>query len=75
MPTKVTERPLFAPGNLVQTRKAIYSTAPNLRLAEGTIGTILRGPQRGYENHCQVHFVSLGEPWWVHYNEIKPYWD
>jgi len=73
MPTKATEEYLFSPGKLVETTAAIYSTAPGHRLAEGTVGTIIQGPTTGYKDHCQVHFVSLSEPWWVHFNEIKPY--
>ncbi len=73
MPTKTTEKYLFSPGYLVEAAKAIYSTSPSMRLAEGTVGTIIRGPTVGYRNHCLVHFVTLKEPWWVSFNEIKPF--
>lgn len=73
MPTKTTESFLFSPGKLVETATAIYSTDPHYRLAEGTVGIIIQGPRPGYREQCQVHFVSLDEPWWVHFNEIKPY--
>lgn len=73
MPTKVKERALYSPGNLVATTKDIYSVDPHHRINEGTVGIILSGPVDGYRNHCQVHFVSLAEPWWVNFSEIKPY--
>ena len=72
MLTKVKESSLFAPGNLVKSRKDIYSVNPDGHVAAGTVGTILRGPVQGYSNHCQVHFVSSGEPWWVTFDEIEP---
>ena len=73
MPTKVREYSMYAPGSLVRSTQAIYSTDPTGRIPLGTVGTILRGPEQGYENHCQVQFVSLHDPWWVNYNEIEPY--
>jgi|21_taG_2_1085346.scaffolds.fasta_scaffold120608_2 hypothetical protein len=73
MPTKVEEYSLFAPGKLVKTRKEIYSVNPEGRIPQGTIGTILCGPRGGYTSHCQVHFVSMAEPWWVNFGEIEPH--
>ena len=73
MPTKVKEEPLFAPGKLVQSCKDIYSVDPHGRIGEGTVGVIISGPIDGYAHHCQVHFVSLSEPWWVTFSEIEPY--
>lgn len=74
MPTSnVKETSLYTPGNLVKCSKAIYSSNPRGRIAEGTVGTILKGPQKGYNEHCQVHFAGMSEAWWVHYHEIKPY--
>ena len=73
MPTKTKETALYSPGKLVEAVKAIYSTDPHHRLAEGTVGIIIQGPRAGYRDHCQVQFVSLGEPWWVNFNEIRPH--
>ena len=73
MPTKIKESYLYAPGNLVKTRKDIYSVDPHARINAGTVGTILTGPKPGYAHHCQVHFVSMGEPWWVNFSEIEPW--
>jgi hypothetical protein len=73
MPTKATEKALFGPGNLVKTKTDIYSTDPSMRIGTGTVGTVLRGPDKDRPTHCQVHFLAMSEPWWVHYNEIEPY--
>ena len=73
MPTKMTETALYSPGKLVQTRHVIYSVEPSRRLPEGTVGVIISGPQKGYSEHCQVHFVAVHEPWWVNFTEIQPY--
>ena len=73
MPTKVTERALYAPGSLVRTRKDIYSMDPHRMLTEGTVGLILSGPKKNYNHHCQVHFTGLDEPWWVSFSEIEPH--
>ena len=73
MSRKTREYSLYTPGSLVRCRNAIYSASPSGRIAEGTVGTILRGSSPGYNNHCQVHFVAMAEPWWVGYEEIEPY--
>ena len=64
---------MYVPGNLVKVRKAIYSSGPSMRIAEGTVGVILQGPTKGYEGHCQVQFVAVNEPWWVNFSEIEPH--
>jgi hypothetical protein len=74
MPTKVKEYSMYKPGSLVRCVQAIYSSGPSIRIAAGTVGTILKGPHKGYEDHCQVHFVAVSEPWWVGYDEIEPYY-
>jgi hypothetical protein len=73
MPTKTKEYSLFAPGNLVKSREEMHAVNPDGFVAAGTVGTILRGPEQGYSNRCQVHFVSSPEPWWVRFDEIEPW--
>jgi len=78
MPTQTKEYSLYAPGSLIQCRANIYSSTPidgdedNNRIAGGTVGLILHGPQPGYENHCQVQFLN-NILWWVRFEEIEPY--
>ena len=73
MPTETKEYSLYAPGNLVITRKELYSYDPHQMIAGGTVGVVLSGPVPNYNNHCQVHFVGFSEPWWVNFGEIEPY--
>mgnify|MGYP003117293147 CR=1 FL=1 len=73
MPTKTREYSLYTPGNLVVTRKEIYSYDPHGKIDGGTVGMILTGPNSDYREHCQVHFVGFAEPWWVNFSEIEPY--
>ena len=72
MPTKTKEYSLYAPGSLVMSAKDIYSADPHWLILSGTAGIVVSGPQEGYAHHCQVHFVSLAEPWWVSFSEIEP---
>lgn len=64
---------LYAPGSLVTSIRAIYSVDPSMRIPEGTVGTVIRRGNEDYENHCQIHFVSVDSAWWVRYDEIEPH--
>ena len=73
MPTKTKEYSLYAPGNLVVCRQALYSSEEkNMRIEAGSVGLILTGPNTSYTHHFQVQFVN-NVTWWVHHNEIEPY--
>ena len=81
MPTKIEEYSLYAPGRLVMSRKDLYSSTsvdgdngndePS-RVATGTVGMIIQGPNTERQAQYQVQFVK-NIVWWVNTAEIEPY--
>ena len=69
MPTPTKEYSLYKPGNLIKTRTDIYSTDPNGKIQEGTVGLIL---ERDNKKRFYVQFLNK-VTWWVNINEIEPY--
>ena len=73
------EYSLYSPGHLVKCREDIHSvasmTGAGMSVPVGTVGMILQGPTSEYNQHCQVWFVAMAEPWWVNFDEIEPHID